>query len=72
MGKPGCPPAKVRKSAFNLRVDDDVIRRIKLHALLGDRTASDVVAWLVREHLPDVAVVEQRAPRTEDLTSATD
>lgn len=43
--------SKPEKRPLNLRMDAAVIRRVKLHAMVYDRTVSDVVEGLIRQHL---------------------
>lgn len=47
-------PAKTlteSKKALNLRMDEATIKLLKRHALDTDRTASDIVAELVKAHI---------------------
>lgn len=49
--KPGRKPDGTRKIALNLRLDPEIHKQLKLHALLADSTASEIVTSLVRQHL---------------------
>jgi hypothetical protein len=44
-------PAEGRKIALNLRLDPEIHQQVKVHALLTNSTASEIVSELVRKHL---------------------
>jgi hypothetical protein len=58
--KPGRKPSGVHRQALNLRLEVDVVRQLKIHALLSESTASDIVAKLVREHLRVFSLAEAK------------
>lgn len=48
------------KDRLSIYLPEDVARRLKLTAVSQNRTASDVVAELLRRHLPHLEVREKK------------
>lgn len=50
--KPGRKPRDVPRITLNLRIDPEIHRQLRVHALISNSTASDIVSGLIRKHVP--------------------